>query len=102
MGRGEDGRVHGGAAEASVPGPAGGQGLGDRECVPWRGCDRAARGGDPGIPASTAVGGGMPGSRSEEHRAELQSRSDLVCRLLLEKKKKIVCVYEVCSISQCA
>src|SRR2546421_7434577 len=26
--------------------------------------------------------------RSEEHRSELQSRSDLVCRLLLEKKKK--------------
>src|SRR2546421_6488867 len=28
-------------------------------------------------------------SRSEEHTSELQSRSDLVCRLLLEKKKKI-------------
>src|SRR5206468_11866930 len=27
--------------------------------------------------------------RSEEHTSELQSRSDLVCRLLLEKKKKI-------------
>src|SRR5438874_9152553 len=26
-------------------------------------------------------------SRSEEHRSELQSRRDLVCRLLLEKKK---------------
>src|SRR2546428_3510643 len=26
--------------------------------------------------------------RSEEHTFELQSRSDLVCRLLLEKKKK--------------
>src|SRR5216683_6249300 len=26
--------------------------------------------------------------RSEEHTSELQSRSDLVCRLLLEKKKK--------------
>src|SRR2546421_1201259 len=26
-------------------------------------------------------------SRSEEHTSELQSRSDLVCRLLLEKKK---------------
>src|SRR5437868_12145905 len=37
---------------------------------------------------------GMPGveiyvaSRSEEHTSELQSRFDLVCRLLLEKKKK--------------
>src|SRR3989440_31498 len=27
------------------------------------------------------------GCRSEEHTSELQSRSDLVCRLLLEKKK---------------
>src|SRR5499427_11024336 len=27
--------------------------------------------------------------RSEEHTSELQSHSDLVCRLLLEKKKKI-------------
>src|SRR2546428_9088286 len=27
------------------------------------------------------------GARSEEHTSELQSRSDLVCRLLLEKKK---------------
>src|SRR5216683_8323100 len=29
-----------------------------------------------------------PVPRSEEHTSELQSRSDLVCRLLLEKKKK--------------
>src|SRR6266576_7362526 len=28
------------------------------------------------------------GPRSEEHTSELQSRRDLVCRLLLEKKKK--------------
>src|SRR5206468_4824275 len=27
--------------------------------------------------------------RSEEHTSELQSRSELVCRLLLEKKKKV-------------
>src|SRR6266496_6812371 len=27
-------------------------------------------------------------ARSEEHTSELQSRRDLVCRLLLEKKKK--------------
>src|SRR5260221_1831344 len=30
-------------------------------------------------------------ARSEEHTSELQSHSDLVCRLLLEKKKKQVC-----------
>src|SRR5436305_9486742 len=29
-----------------------------------------------------------PGRRSEEHTSELQSRPHLVCRLLLEKKKK--------------
>src|SRR2546430_12430828 len=29
-----------------------------------------------------------PGARSEEHTSELQSQSNLVCRLLLEKKKK--------------
>src|SRR6266516_7501967 len=31
---------------------------------------------------------GAVGSRSEEHTSELQSPYDLVCRLLLEKKKK--------------
>src|SRR5437588_6949045 len=30
----------------------------------------------------------FPKCRSEEHTSELQSHSDLVCRLLLEKKKK--------------
>src|SRR5688572_31790202 len=29
------------------------------------------------------------GARSEEHTSELQSQSNLVCRLLLEKKKKL-------------
>src|SRR5438132_8724762 len=32
---------------------------------------------------------GAEQARSEEHTSELQSHSDLVCRLLLEKKKKI-------------
>src|SRR2546422_7034291 len=31
---------------------------------------------------------GVPRERSEEHTSELQSRLHLVCRLLLEKKKK--------------
>src|SRR2546427_7094904 len=30
----------------------------------------------------------LPAPRSEEHTSELQSQSNLVCRLLLEKKKK--------------
>src|SRR5688572_32337045 len=32
-------------------------------------------------------------TRSEEHTSELQSQSNLVCRLLLEKKKKIVIIH---------
>src|SRR5438874_8090120 len=37
---------------------------------------------------AAAVAGAGRMSRSEEHTSELQSRRDLVCRLLLEKKKK--------------
>src|SRR5947207_13648469 len=36
----------------------------------------------------TSYGGDQRNPRSEEHTSELQSHSDLVCRLLLEKKKK--------------
>src|SRR2546421_8307836 len=32
----------------------------------------------------------LGGPRSEEHTSELQSRSDLVCRLLLEKKNQLL------------
>src|SRR2546421_3593515 len=35
----------------------------------------------------TDAAGAICRPRSEEHTSELQSRSDLVCRLLLEKKK---------------
>src|SRR5690349_17716016 len=43
--------------------------------------------------AAGVAGGGTTGlavtaARSEEHTSELQSRRDLVCRLLLEKKKR--------------
>src|SRR2546430_10037684 len=38
-------------------------------------------------------------ARSEEHTSELQSQSNLVCRLLLEKKKKILKIYNVSSIA---
>src|SRR3712207_8689276 len=43
-------------------------------------------------PFLPAAGGaeGEGGGRSEEHTSELQSRQYLVCRLLLEKKKRIV------------
>src|SRR3989454_830575 len=42
-------------------------------------------GGDAELPAAGSRGG----DRSEEHTSELQSPCNLVCRLLLEKKKKI-------------
>src|SRR6266536_1675199 len=40
----------------------------------------------PQVPACSRSGESCPW-RSEEHTSELQSRVDLVCRLLLEKKK---------------
>src|SRR5207247_11419698 len=39
-------------------------------------------------PYQLVLGEGRAIPRSEEHTSELQSRVDLVCRLLLEKKKK--------------
>src|SRR5437868_9632561 len=46
----------------------------------WRLTPRTVRAARPHVIACSA--------RSEEHTSELQSRFDLVCRLLLEKKKK--------------
>src|SRR2546427_10416552 len=45
------------------------------------------------LPSSSSNSSSMPSARrtaarSEEHTSELQSQSNLVCRLLLEKKKK--------------
>src|SRR5947207_10415947 len=48
---------------------------------------RRARRADAGCGDGGVVGAG---TRSEEHTSELQSHSDLVCRLLLEKKKTAV------------
>src|SRR2546430_11704287 len=39
------------------------------------------------VPTLTSSTGGADNDRSEEHTSELQSQSNLVCRLLLEKKK---------------
>src|SRR5438034_1156532 len=45
--------------------------------------------GELGVFGATLKGYGCAGlNRSEEHTSELQSHSDLVCRLLLEKKKQ--------------
>src|SRR5688572_31312373 len=62
---------------------------------PGRADPEGCANGTPGIPGRSsprgrgeAVRPGGRGSRSEEHTSELQSQSNLVCRLLLEKKKK--------------
>src|SRR2546421_1933121 len=49
----------------------------------WRGCSDARK------------------RRSEEHTSELQSRSDLVCRLLLEKKKNIDGLHATLPFAEC-
>src|SRR2546425_9188575 len=52
----------------------------------------AAAGGAAALPGVLAASSALPviGTRSEEHTSELQSLAYLVCRLLLEKKKKKV------------
>src|SRR5690606_41869259 len=66
-----------------VPGcPASGAGVGGTSC---RGASPAGGHVVPGSnPSGTTV------YRSEEHTSELQSRENLVCRLLLEKKNKTI------------
>src|SRR2546430_13623032 len=56
----------------------------DRGGPPW--------GGGAGRPPHTSIvpHPGPGHKRSEEHTSELQSQSNLVCRLLLEKKKKSI------------
>src|SRR5437867_7465792 len=45
--------------------------------------------GDRTLHILAVAGAALAGERSEEHTSELQSPYDLVCRLLLEKKKSI-------------
>src|SRR5258706_16341507 len=59
-----------------------------RACASGRSRSRA-RGRPSRSPAGRSAGAsGRSPSRSEEHTSELQSLTNLVCRLLLEKKKK--------------
>src|SRR2546429_3960422 len=57
----------------------------------FRSVSSGSASGDFGRPVGLArrVGSAAQGHRSEEHTSELQSRLHLVCRLLLEKKKKL-------------
>src|SRR5688572_31856300 len=47
----------------------------------------------PSFLSSSRPHAAVNASRSEEHTSELQSQSNLVCRLLLEKKNKFSCEY---------
>src|SRR3989440_9634428 len=47
-----------------------------------------ARSADPPMTSGNLAASALSTLRSEEHTSELQSRSDIVCRLLLEKKNK--------------
>src|SRR2546429_5155242 len=51
---------------------------------------RLGRNASPVRAASLFEAAGRESARSEEHTSELQSRLHLVCRLLLEKKKKTI------------
>src|SRR6266498_4820943 len=55
------------------------------DSVPWL-AHRSAISWLPSMKLSRQLS--LPDARSEEHTSELQSRPHLVCRLLLEKKKK--------------
>src|SRR5687768_18280131 len=58
-------------------------------------CTGQSRASEMRVPSVRSSGERLPSdtllnSRSEEHTSELQSRLHLVCRLLLEKKNKII------------
>src|SRR2546426_12608204 len=63
--------------------------LAGRHAHPRRGARRPGGGGPSTLSLDTAVHARRH-TRSEEHTSELQSPCNLVCRLLLEKKKKKV------------
>src|SRR6266540_4530251 len=50
---------------------------------------------DHAAPPPVHPAGAPGGRRSEEHTSELQSHHDLVCRLLLEKKKNSYKIYDI-------
>src|SRR5256886_11174605 len=77
-----------------LPPVAGGASSAGTSIVPAASASRSSH--DGADPDTAGLGGtesgpadlDRAGSRSEEHTSELQSQSNLVCRLLLEKKKK--------------
>src|SRR5437773_6751792 len=65
-----------------------GPALGDQACRPAHGKRYGRADGNVPRPGDAGEVKLRRGNRSEEHTSELQSHHDLVCRLLLEKKKK--------------
>src|SRR2546427_1945860 len=66
----------------------GGRGRSERRQRPGPALTDAAAADTGEVCAACTAGELAPRMRSEEHTSELQSQSNLVCRLLLEKKKK--------------
>src|SRR2546430_8713234 len=56
---------------------------------------RGDRRADSANPGAGGAGNRRGDLRSEEHTSELQSQSNLVCRLLLEKKKRLTILLSV-------
>src|SRR5699024_11216989 len=83
-----DARVEGlDPAVEHLGGSGDGRDVGDRDAGVPDGAAGGAGGDD--LHAVRGEGAGqLDDARSEEHTSELQSRFDLVCRLLLEKKKR--------------
>src|SRR5690349_23119513 len=72
-------------------GPAGADAAQRAACAGVAAGDDPDRIGDAPLPeADAGLAEQEQQQRSEEHTSELQSRRDLVCRLLLEKKKKVI------------
>src|SRR3712207_8713961 len=78
----------------SIPGDPAGVGRSHPDQVRGPGGDRRVR---HTVPLAGRRDGG--GDRSEEHTSELQSRQYLVCRLLLEKKKKYKNIITACDMT---
>src|SRR6266540_900942 len=67
---------------------AGGVVVGQERCRPASRIPPTPRAGEPTRDRGTPPAGRRGAGRSEEHTSELQSHHDIVCRLLLEKKKR--------------
>src|SRR2546430_8996200 len=77
------------SSDCALPIYDGGADLGDPVLEDAAGWDGFPSGPEGAPNHSQAAAARVTDPRSEEHTSELQSQSNLVCRLLLEKKKKL-------------